>query len=294
MRLRHVSRHHAFLPFRLVSRSVIPMSVPAGFLTCYCLGFRRRDPPSAFVGSDDPGSDDSGSDDSVFRHLWRFRRPTTLFLPFALYSWTLSLPLSQSLPNRLSINPNAPFHAAPMQPPWWNSVAIIGETSLTHRQVSRETTGETFHGTTWAVPQIVLRNNLSCSTNRSAKRSATIAQGSMPKSVEKRTGASHNNHVIRVYPYRSPHTPFYARHHTGRRPDHHAPHYTCYANAPHAPSRTSPCKCATQTGHTLAAAQTHHTHCYACHRTRTIAHARHHTRSPPHKPTTQAHHAIRE
>ncbi len=164
------------------------MSVPAGFLTCYCLGFRRRDPPSAFVGSDDPGSDDSGSDDSVFRHLWRFRRPTTLFLPFALYSWTLSLPLSQSLPNRLSINPNAPFHAAPMQPPWWNSVAIIGETSLTHRQVSRETTGETFHGTTWAVPQIVLRNNLSCSTNRSAKRSATIAQGSMPKSVEKTHG----------------------------------------------------------------------------------------------------------
>ena len=177
-----------------------------------------------------------------------------------------------------------------MQPPWWNSVAIIGETSLTHRQVSRETTGETFHGTTWAVPQIVLRNNLSCSTNRSAKRSATIAQGSMPKSVEKRTGASHNNHVIRVYPYRSPHTPFYARHHTGRRPDHHAPHYTCYANAPHAPSRTSPCKCATQTGHTLAAAQTHHTHCYACHRTRTIAHARHHTRSPSHTlAATQAH-----
>lgn len=270
------------------------MSVPAGFLTCYCLGFRRRDPPSAFVGSDDPGSDDSGSDDSVFGTSGAFDdRPRFSCLSHCTLGRSRCRCHSRfptGSPSTLTPRSMPP----PMQPPWWNSVAIIGETSLTHRQVSRETTGETFHGTTWAVPQIVLRNNLSCSTNRSAKRSATIAQGSMPKSVEKRTGASHNNHVIRVYPYRSPHTPFYARHHTGRRPDHHAPHYTCYANAPHAPSRTSPCKCATQTGHTLAAAQTHHTHCYACHRTRTIAHARHHTRSPPHKPTTQAHHAIRE
>lgn len=132
---------------------------------------------------------------------------------------------------------------------------------------------------------------MGCSTNRSAKRSATTAQGSTPKNAENARGHHTNRHTrlsIQVTTHAVLRTP-------SRKPSPRSSRisYTCYANAPHVPSHTSPYKCTTQTRHTLAAAQTHHTHCYACHRThspsRTLAvtHARRRT-SPLHKPVTQS------
>lgn len=105
----------------------------------------------------------------------------------------------------------------------------------------------------------------------------------MPKSVEKRTGASptttsyafiRTDHHTRRFMHAITQavaqiiTHLTTRTTQTRHTRHHTRHHIKHA---------SPCKCATQTRHTLTAAQTHHTHCYACHRTRTITRARHHT-----------------